>query len=160
MRYRLDEDHYDEFVQLPAGTEVGDGCEVTWKYPNNVENAALRGKYKPPSKSMTPLDDEARAAYEKHFNQDSPERDPSKKASIFSIDPSDTGTAAPSTGNAFTGKPIAGPDRPNPAPNNPTEKARTGIDPTKDDSVAKEDPLANKTPVGHKPSESIPAGKK
>lgn len=160
MRYRLNEDHYDEFVQLPAGTEVGDGCEVSWKYPNNVENAALRGKYKPPSQSMTPLDDEARAAFAEHFKQESSERDPLKKASIFSIDPSDTGSAAPSTGNAFTGKPVAAPSRPNPAPEVPTEPKKTGIDPTKDDSVANEDPLGNKTPVGHKPSESLPAGKK
>lgn len=160
MRYRLDEAHYDEFVELPAGTEVGDGTEISWKYPTTIDNVALRGKYKPPSKSMTPLDDEARKAFEDYFKEEAPERDPTKKIPIMGTDPNNTGTAAPPTGNTFTGKPIAPPNRPNPAPENPTEKARTGIDPTKDNSLAKEDPALNKTPVAHKPSESKPAGSK
>lgn len=160
MRYRLNETHYDEMAELPAGTEVGDGTGVTWKYPETIDNVALRGKYKPPARSMTPLDDEAKKAYAEYFKTDAPNPDPDKKPTVFSSDPSASGTAAPSTGPAFTGKPIAPPARPNPAPNNPTEKAKTGIDPMKDDSVAKEDPLGNKTPEGHKPSESKPAGSK
>jgi hypothetical protein len=161
MRYRLDADHYDEFNLLPAGTIVGDGCEVSWKYLPTVADPKLRNAYKPPSMEMTPLDDEAKRAYNERFGSVPFEKDPTNKISLFGgINPSDTGSAAPHT-IAFTGKPtVAPPGRPNPAPNNPTEKPHTGIDPTKDDSVAKEDPLGNKTPIGHKPSESLPAGKK
>lgn len=160
MRYRLDEAHYDEFVELPAGTEVGDGTEISWKYPTTCANVALRGKYKPPSRSMTPIDDEAKKAFANYFNEEAPERDPTKAIPIHGTDPNAGGTAAGPTGTAFTGKPIAPPNRPNPAPNNPTEKAKTGIDPMKDDSLAKEDPALNRTPEGHKPSESKPAGSK
>jgi hypothetical protein len=160
MRYRLDADHYDEFNLLPAGTIVGDGCEVSWKYLPIVADPKLRNTYKPPSMEMTPLDEEARKAYNDRFGLIPPDKDPTNKIPLFSVDPSDTGSAAPHT-IAFTGKPtIAPPGRPNPAPNNPTEKTHTGIDPMKDDSVAKEDPLSNKTPIGHKLSESLPTGKK
>jgi hypothetical protein len=109
MKYRLDESHYDEYAELPAGTEVGDGTAVSWKYPETIDNVTLRGKYKPPSKSMTPLDDEAKKAYAEHFKIEAPVKDPEKKPAIFSANPSDTGTAAPSTGNTFTGKPILPP---------------------------------------------------
>lgn len=109
MKYRLDETHYDEFVELPAGTEVGDGTEITWKYGSNVANVALRGKWKPPSRSMTPLDDEAKRAFAAHFKEEAPERDPTAKIPIMGTDPNASGTAAPSTGNAFTGKPVLPP---------------------------------------------------
>jgi hypothetical protein len=123
MRYRLDADHYDEFNLLPAGTIVGDGCEVSWKYLPTVADPKLRNTYKPPSMEMTPLDEEARQAYNERFGLVPPEKDPTNKIPLFGgIDPSDTGSAAPHT-IAFTGKPtVAPPGRPNPAPNNPTEK--------------------------------------
>lgn len=119
MKYRLDERHYDEFVELPAGTEVGDGTEVSWKYPTTCANVMLRGQYKPPSMSMTPLDDEAKKAFAAKFGGEAPERDPTAKIPIHGTDPNAGGTAAPPTGNAFTGKPII----PAPAPVPPAKSS-------------------------------------
>lgn len=116
MKWRLDESHYDEFVELPAGTEVGDGTEISWKYPMTCANVKLRGQYKPPSMSMTPLDDEAKKAFAAKFGGEAPERDLTKKIPIMGTDPNSSGTAAPPTGNAFTGKPVIPPPiKPEPA---------------------------------------------
>lgn len=155
MRYRLEEDHYDNdaMTLLPAGTEVGDGCANPWRYPASVPapNAGLSGKPRPPSRSMTPLDDEAKREWRAHFEGDVPDRDPTK---AIPITPADGKRDA--QGNVKPDRQPSPPGQPNPAPAVPNEPAHTGVNPMKDQSVAKEDPLGNRTPEQHKPGEDKP----
>lgn len=131
MKYRLDEDHYDNdsMQLLPTGTVVGDGCDNPWRYPASSPNKALAGTPRPPSRAMTPVDDEAKREYAKHFNEGVPERDPTRAVPITPIDGK---------------RDVAGNVRPASAasaPPNPSVKVpATGENVTKDDSVAKDKP--------------------
>jgi hypothetical protein len=151
MRYRLDEDHYDSdsMQLLPTGTEVGDGCPNLWRYPETSPNKSLAGKPRPPSRAMTPLDDEARREYKEKFEGEAPDRDPTKAVPL---------TGVPRDGQGHVK--AAPPGQSNPAPKNPTEKQPLGVNVLKDDSLAKEDPALNKTPEQHSPATSKPAGVK
>lgn len=97
MKYRLDDKHYADDKLLEPGTEVGDGCEVPWRYA--AENKVLgikAGQAMPPSVSMTPIDDEAKKIYTTHFGGVLPERDPTKAIPImgFADAPKAPGIAA------------------------------------------------------------------
>lgn len=149
MKYRLDADHHVNNVLLPEGTIVGDGEAENWRYPESAGDPRIRGKHRPPSNQMTPLDEEAKKAFADAFPSETPpDRDPTQAIPISTV----TRDAA--------GNEIAPPGQPNAAPKNPTEKARTGVDVTKDSSLAEEDPTLNRTPTQHKPEESKPAGAK
>lgn len=128
MKWRLDEDHYDNdaMVSLPAGTEVGDGCANEWRYPASSANKALAGKPRPPSRNMTPLDAEAKKVWNEAFGEgERPERDPTKAIPITPVE-----AKRDTAGNI---QPSAPPHQP-PAVRVPP----TGENVTKDDSVAKE----------------------
>lgn len=92
MRYRLDEQTYVNDRLLEPGWEVGDGPGSVdpWKYSVNDPNPILRGKFRPPGRYCTPLDDEARAAFEAHFGAGSltnrPEMDPTKAVPITTVE--------------------------------------------------------------------------
>jgi len=124
MKWRLDEAHYDSDAMqtLETGTIVGDGCANEWRYPETAADKTLRGKPRPPSRSMTPLDDEAKVAWEDKFGDKDPPppHDPTKPIPI-------TTAARDAQGNIKAAQP-----RP---PGQPT-----GENVTKDPSVAKEDP--------------------
>lgn len=88
MKWRLDEQHYDSDAMkvLEVGTVVGDGCENLWRYPEAAADKSLRGKPRPPSRSMTPLDDEAKKAWaEKFGDAEPPAHDPTKPIPITTI---------------------------------------------------------------------------
>lgn len=156
MKWRLDEPHYDNdsMMTLDTGTEVGDGCANNWRYPDASANKALAGKPRPPSRSMTPLDDEAKKVWHQEFGGEAPERDPTRAVPITPAD-----GKRDTMGHMKPDQPRpAPPGQPNPAPAVPNEPAKFGSDVTKDDSVAKEDSALNKTPEQHKPEESKPAG--
>lgn len=83
MQYRLEEEHQAYEQVLPAGTIVGDGTPFPWRYETDVranfegKGAAKAGDPMPPSRAMTPLDDEAHRLFQKHFNNEAPPpRDP------------------------------------------------------------------------------------
>lgn len=76
MKFRLDVQHYAEDKLLDAGTEVGDGCSVSWR---DAKGHALT-----PSKGMTPLDDEAKVLFKKTFPGESrPDIDPTKAIPVM-----------------------------------------------------------------------------
>lgn len=154
MKWRLDEPHFDSdaSLTLPEGTVVGDGCENQWRYPESSANRAVAGKPRPPSRSMTPLDDEARRVWDEAFGEEPPERDPTKKIPITPID-----GKRDVAGNVKQETPPRPPGEINPALKVPNEPAHTGENVTKDKSVAEEDPLGNRTPEQHRPGENKPA---
>lgn len=75
MKYRLDVQHYVEDKLLEAGVEVGDGCSVSWR---DVKGHALE-----PSVGMTPIDDEAKKAFETKFGKTKPDIDPTKPIPVM-----------------------------------------------------------------------------
>lgn len=90
MQYRLECDHYDSDRVIPQGTIVGDGTDFPWRYlesaPERFDSlsgrtypAILAGEAKAPSREMTPLDDEAKKLFMKHFSMGAPPRDPTAK---------------------------------------------------------------------------------
>lgn len=91
MRYRLDEKHYVDDMLLEMGTEVGDDTGYPWRYERDTMTKDKEGKPylikagqpRPPSVSMTPLDDEAKKLFEKHFGTQAPERDPTKPIPVM-----------------------------------------------------------------------------
>lgn len=91
MKYRLDEKHYVDDMLLEAGTEVGDDTGYPWRYERDTMTKDKEGKPylikagqpRPPSVSMTPLDDEAKNLFERHFGTQAPERDPTKPIPVM-----------------------------------------------------------------------------
>lgn len=87
MRFRLDSQHYHEDKLLEPGTEVGDDCDIAWRYPKDVhqtddhgnEVVIKAGTAMPPSAQMTPLDEEAKRMVRDWFKTDKPARDPMVK---------------------------------------------------------------------------------
>lgn len=84
MQYRLDEPHYIHDTILEAGTIIGDETAIPFRYERDVmanadgKGGARAGDPMPPSRSMTPFDDEARRMYQERFNGQAPDRDPTK----------------------------------------------------------------------------------
>lgn len=71
MKFRLDAQHYIHDRLLEPGTIIGDGTDVPMVLPN--------GDPVLPSVNMTPLDEEAKAAFAARFpGARPPERDPTK----------------------------------------------------------------------------------
>lgn len=82
MKYRLDADHYIDDKLIPAGTVIGDETEIPYRFVSDVPDGkggiSKAGDPKPPSRSMIPVDGEAKQLFEKEFGQTAPERDPTK----------------------------------------------------------------------------------
>lgn len=132
MKFRLEAEHYVDNLLIPAGSIVGDGGVHSWRHPADDPNVALRGTVRAPSAAMIPLDAEAKDLFNKRFPAETPpDRDPTSAIPLG-------GPKRDAAGNVITvGQPAA-------APESPTEKSPTGVDVTKDDSLAKEDPALNK----------------
>lgn len=83
MQYRLDGDHYIDDMLIPAGTVIGDDSgSVAYRFiadtPDGEGGYHKKGDPKPPSRSMIPLDDEAKHLFHKKFGGVPPERDYAK----------------------------------------------------------------------------------
>ncbi len=70
MKFRLDTHHYRDDKLIEPGTVVGDDCEIAWR--------DAKGHPYPPSRGMTPLDEEAKRMMKETFDTDAPDRDPTK----------------------------------------------------------------------------------
>lgn len=86
MKYRLDAVHYIDDKELPIGFEIGDDTPVPYRHTHDVPDGR-GGVFKAgtpivPSRSMTPLDDEAKKLFRQTFGTDAPERDFSKAIPI------------------------------------------------------------------------------
>ena len=116
MRFRLDEQTYVNDRLLEPGWEVGDGPGSVdpWKYSANDPNRLLRGTFRPPGRYTTPLDDEARAAFEAHFGAGSlenrPDMDPTRAIPITTVERDAQGNvkkgSAPETGGSGIDPPL------------------------------------------------------
>lgn len=125
MRYRLDSQHYIDDKLLEEGTEIGDGTPFPWRFED--------GTARPPSRSMVPLDDEAKRLFKEHFKTEGPvERDPTKAIPV-------------------QGKPME-PSKPASLPRNPE-----GPKPM---ATPKLPEVNEKDPGGFKNPTEIPGGKK
>lgn len=114
MRYRLDEPHYIDDRYLDTGTEIGDDTPVPYRYTKDTSSLDENGKKivlpagsaVPPSRAMTPLDDEAKKLFAKRFPGDSkPDIDPTKPIPVM--------------GNVKTSQPLAQGQPPRPVAHNP-----------------------------------------
>ena len=108
MKYRLNAQHYADDRLLEPGAIVGDGDEAVhpWRYPADIQTDVQNikaGQAMPPSKEMTPLDDEAKKLYGEAFPQSKPKHIEGAKP-----------TAIQGTGNVGVQKPT--PPRPSSTP--------------------------------------------
>ena len=83
MQYRLDAQHYIDDMLLEPGTVIGDDSgSIAYRYVQDTDDGrggvAKKGSSRPPSRQMTPLDDEAKKLYADYFGTTAPERDPTK----------------------------------------------------------------------------------
>lgn len=116
MRFRLDEQTYVNDRLLEPGWEVGDGPDSVdpWKYSNSDANKLLRGTFRPPGRYTTPLDDEARKAFEDHFGAGSlenrPDMDPTKAIPVTTVERDAQGNvkkaSVPGTGSGSADPPL------------------------------------------------------
>ena len=99
MKWRLDEQHYDSDAMklLEVGTVVGDGCENEWRYPDTAVPKELRGKPRPPSRAMSPMDDEAKKAWFDKFGGEAPERDPTAAIPLTTVPRDAAGNVKPAS---------------------------------------------------------------
>lgn len=75
MKYRLDTDHYIYDRVIPEGTVIGDDTDFAFRYAD--------GSAMPPSREMTPLDDEAKKIVLKRFPEGRPDSDPTKAVPLL-----------------------------------------------------------------------------
>lgn len=79
MRWRLEEKHYIDDQVLEPGTLVGDETEHPYVFTKADPKLGRKvGEPMPPSRAMTPMDEEARAVWRKAFGDEPVERDPLK----------------------------------------------------------------------------------
>ena len=79
MKYQLLEPHHIDEMVLPAGTIIGDGTQ--WPFRSTYDDKKIDRKIGdplPPSRAMTPMDDEARALFDKEYHGEVPEVDPTR----------------------------------------------------------------------------------
>lgn len=98
MKWQLLEPHHIDEQVLPAGTIIGD--DTQWPYRSTYDDPKIKrrkGDYLPPSRAMTPLDDEAYKAFSEAFGGEVPVTDPAKSIPLTGAqgDPRIPGVAAP-----------------------------------------------------------------
>lgn len=79
MKWQLLEPHHIDEQVLPPGTIIGD--DTQWPYRSTYNDKKIDRKVGdplPPSRAMTPMDDEAREAFETAFDGEIPEVDPTR----------------------------------------------------------------------------------
>ncbi len=79
MKWQLLEPHHIDEQVLNPGTIIGD--ETQWPYRATKEDRKIGrkvGDALPPSRAMTPMDDEARKVFYEKFGGEIPETDPTK----------------------------------------------------------------------------------
>lgn len=79
MRWQLLEPHHIDEQVLPAGTIIGD--DTQWPFRSTYNDRKINrkiGDALPPSRAMTPMDDEARKAFDDVFQGEIPNTDPTK----------------------------------------------------------------------------------
>lgn len=83
MKWQLTEPHHIDEQVLPAGTIIGD--ETQWPYRSSYNDPKIKRKIGdplPPSRAMTPMDDEAHRAFEAAFGEGVEPQDPSKSVPL------------------------------------------------------------------------------
>lgn len=79
MKWQLLEPHYIDEQVLPAGTAIGDDTQWPFRSTYNDKKIGRKiGDPLPPSRAMTPMDEEAREAFQEAFHGEIPETDPTR----------------------------------------------------------------------------------
>lgn len=85
MKWQLLEPHHIDEQVLPAGTIIGDGTPWPFRSTYNERKKANGtgvdrkiGDPLPPSRAMTPMDDEARKFFETEYEGEIPDPDPTR----------------------------------------------------------------------------------
>lgn len=146
MKWQLLEPHHIDEQVLPAGTIIGD--DTQWPYRSTYNDKKIGrkvGDALPPSRAMTPMDDEARRVFNDVFEGEIPNTDPT--ASI------------PLTGAPNAPK-VAGPgQRPPPFKQEPVNPAPKDEGPKTGILAPSKPPLSPSTPQPPlKPELQKPAG--
>lgn len=79
MRWQLLEPHHIDEQVLPAGTVIGD--DTQWPFRSTYNDKKINrkiGDALPPSRAMTPMDDEARKVFGEVFQGEIPDPDPTR----------------------------------------------------------------------------------
>lgn len=120
MRWQLLEPHHIDEQVLPAGTIIGDGTQWPFRSTYNDKKIDRKiGDPLPPSRAMTPMDDEARKVFDEVFEGEVPDPDPTRSIPLTGA-PDSPKVAGPGS------KPPAAKSEPvNPAPKDDAPK--TGI---------------------------------
>lgn len=150
MKWQLLEPHHIDEQVLPAGTVIGDDTQWPYRATYNEKKNKFGGGVDrkigdplPPSRAMTPMDDEARKVYDDVFGGEIPNPDPTRSIPL---------TGAPDSPK------VAGPgSKPPPASPQPVNSA------PKDDApktgMAAKPPLSPSTPQpALKPELQKPSG--
>src|SRR5437870_1095022 len=131
MKWRLEAPHHIDEQVLEEGMIIGD--ETQWPYRVVKEDKKLGrkpGDHLPPSTNMTPMDEEARAAWRTKFGDEPIDRDPFKSVPL-------TGAQNAPMVKGPAAKPI--PEPPKPVNEAPKEAPKVGM------AAVKEEPKP--TPV-------------
>lgn len=157
MKFKLDAPHFINDMLLEAGTEVGDGTGIPFRFerdsntvrPDGKRVIVKKGDRMLPSIAMTPLDAEGEKAYRERFGEVPPAVDPVDRIPIMG-NVKDSSTTQPSM-NAIAG--AKGPTLNPNSPNKPSAQAdaKTGPVPGAADNKVAE----SKGPTAH--SEKTPA---
>lgn len=126
MRWQLLEPHHIDEQVLPAGTVIGD--DTQWPYRSTYNEKKNKygggvdrkiGDALPPSRAMTPMDDDARKVFEDVFGGEIPDTDPTKSIPLTGAPGAPTVRGAGQSIPKETPKPV------NPAPKD--EAPKTGM---------------------------------
>lgn len=144
MKWQLLGPHHIDEMVLPAGTIIGD--DTQWPFRSTYNDKKIDRKIGdplPPSREMIPMDDEAREMFDKAFDGEVPEADPTRSIPL-------TGAPeAPKVRGVGEKPPVSTPQPVNPAPKD--NVPNTGM--------AAKPPLSPSTPQpALKPELQKPAG--
>lgn len=113
MRWQLLEPHHIDEQVLPAGTVIGDDTQWPFRATYNEKKNKFGGGVDrkigdplPPSRAMTPMDDEARKVYEDVFGGEIPESDPTRAIPLTGAPGAPTVRGAGSTPPKPTPQPV------------------------------------------------------
>lgn len=119
MKWRLEAAHHIDEQVLDPGTIIGD--DTQWPYramKDDLKIGRKVGDALPPSTNMTPMDEEARAAWRKVYGDEPIDRDPFKSVPL-------TGAAGAPMVKGPAHKPISEP--PKPVNEKPFEAPKVGM---------------------------------
>jgi len=118
MKWRLESPHHIDEQVLEAGTLIGDDTAHPYRAPKDDPKIKRKaGDHLPPSTNMTPMDEEARAAWRKHFGDEPLNRDPFRSVPL-------TGAEGAPMVKGPAAKPQ--PEQPKPVNQAPSEPPKTG----------------------------------